>query len=80
MKTKKDILEWWESRENIAAIGIDYIDDLTDFYSRIEIPFCEKPVGHSYENMIKVTMLPPRCKHQISILFINREALQIKGY
>jgi hypothetical protein len=72
MKTKKEILKWWEELGKGEYQG----NDLYDFYQSIELPYTEYNEG-LWRN---ITIFPKRCKYPIYLYFYKTECIKIKGF
>lgn len=78
MKTKKEILNWYEERgKNIKGL-----DDWRDFWHKIEPSVIQKIISKKrsldfYYNDIEVILLPKRCKIPVRLYFYKHGVYRI---
>ena len=71
MKTKKEILEWWEN------LGKDKRnDDISSFLKNIAIPFLSDKKGVITE----IKIMPSNCKYPVYLSFWKDECIRITGF
>lgn len=81
MKTKKEILRWYEERGMLENNGP--VNDYFDFWDKInknEVVIIEKVKGEGEKQEHKITILKDSWKYPIKLYFYDLECYKIVGF
>jgi len=78
MKTKKEILKWWEERGKITN-GNDY-KDFWEKISKNEVTIMETQEGEGEKQSHLLKILTKRSKYPLFLYFYDLECYKISGF
>lgn len=79
MKTKKAILEWWQSRGRQS----EDLNDYKDFWNGVDkdqVAICESQSGQGEKQRHVLTLMTNRWKYPLRLYFHDLECYRIVGF